>query len=96
MITKPMNVVILEGEEAVFETTVTGNPRPEVTWYSEEGELVPSDRVECARQGYKHTLVLRDCEVEESGNIRVEAVNEVGDATATVKLTVKGSDLSLK
>ena len=88
--TKPRNVDIMENEDAMFETSVHGIPKPEVEWFSGSVPLHPSNNVILEQDGDTHRLILKSCEVEQTGAIRVTATNKAGELTQEAMLTVNG------
>ena len=90
-LTKPGDVVIVEEEEAVFETRARGIPPPSVEWFLGPKPLVRSDKVVFERQGDTHRLVLSGCEMEQTGLVSVTATNKAGELTQEAMLTVKGA-----
>ena len=87
---KLSDVTIMEQEDAVFETQVTGKPEPNVEWFSGTTRLEPSDKVIYEQEATKHKVTLKTCEVKQTGPISVKVTNEAGSATTKAKLTVKG------
>ena len=94
-LTSMADVEIMEEEEAVFETIITGKPPPKVDWYSGSTRLNPSDRVSHEKEGFKHRLVLRDCQVTQTGLVTAKAANKGGTAAIEANLLVKGSDICI-
>ena len=89
-LSKPDNVEIMEKEDAVFETEAFGKPDPDVEWFSGSVPLHPSNYVILEQDGDTHRLILKTCEVEQTGAIRVTATNKAGELTQEAMLTVKG------
>ena len=89
-LSKPDDVETLEKYDAVFEARALGIPYPKIQWYWGSTLLSPSDRVELDRVGDTHRLILRSCEVEQTGAIRVTATNKAGELSEKAMLTVKG------
>ena len=42
---KPSNIESLEFEDIKFQTSVTGKPVPEITWFMADKKLEPSERI---------------------------------------------------
>ena len=84
------DVEILEGDEAVFEVSVTAKPPPEVKWYlrkmllKNEGKYTIDEDSE--RQRY--SLAVGDCRREDSGQYRCEVRNSAGEVTCAAELKV--------
>lgn len=41
----PTDSLVAEGETAIFECAVIGEPKPELKWFSDSGEIVKSERI---------------------------------------------------
>lgn len=41
----PTDLLVAEGEDAIFECAVTGEPKPNLRWYSDDGEVTHSERI---------------------------------------------------
>lgn len=41
----PTDLLVAEGEDAIFECAVTGEPKPDLRWYSDDGEVIHSRRI---------------------------------------------------
>ena len=89
-LSKLLNQDIYENEGAVFEVRITGEPEPVVTWYRNNVELKPSDRIMTSSGDGQWKLRLRHCKAEESGIITVKAVNKAGEQKTEARLTVNG------
>ena len=87
------DVTIMEQEDAVFETEVTGKPAPTVEWFTGTTKVEPSDKVIITQEDKKATITFKSCEVKQTGPVSVKVTNEAGTATAKAKLTVKGMQL---
>lgn len=88
---KPEAVECYEYENAVFETTATGKPKPTVEWTSGDVKLEPSEKmvVETLPENM-FRLTLKDVRKTQAGMVTVRAVNEVGDMSASARLRIKG------
>ena len=89
-LTKPLNVEIMEKEDAMFETRAHGKPVPEVEWLRGSTPFEASNNVILEQDGDTHRLILKSCEVEQTGAIRVTATNKAGRVTHEPTLIVKG------
>jgi len=36
---------VAEGEDAIFDCAVTGEPKPDLRWYSDDGEVIHNNRI---------------------------------------------------
>ncbi len=87
---KLTDVTVVEQEDAVFETVVTGKPAPTVEWFAGAARVDSSDRVVIEQDDSKARVTFKTCEVKQTGPISVKVTNEAGSATAKAKLTVQG------
>ena len=88
---KLTDVTIMEQEDAVFETEVTGKPAPNVEWFTGTTKVEPSDKAVIEQDETRAKVTFKTCEVKQTGPITVKVTNEAGTATVKAKLTVKGT-----
>ena len=83
---KPQGTRIVEGESQQFRVEVEGFPAPEIKWFDEDGELVPSKgHVRCDSDGTLHV----DCaELDDEGQYTCIALNMAGETSASIELLV--------
>nr|XP_033332552.1 uncharacterized protein LOC117223969 isoform X8 [Megalopta genalis] len=86
----PTDSLVAEGENAIFDCAVIGEPKPELKWFSDSGEITGNDRI-LIEQKEDGTGVLRLLSVipEDRGNYIVKAVNVHGKAKAFARLVVR-------
>lgn len=41
----PTDLLVAEGENAIFECVVVGEPKPDLRWFSDDGEMIHNGRV---------------------------------------------------
>lgn len=41
----PTDLLVAEGENAIFECVVIGEPKPDLRWYSDDGEMIHNGRI---------------------------------------------------
>lgn len=75
-----------EFETAVFECEVS-KPNLKPRWFKGEQEIKDMERFEATSVGTKHTLTIRECEIQDAVTYKV-VVEEGVESTA--KLTVEG------
>ena len=88
----PTNMDVLEGDPVEIEIGYRGNPKPAVTWYHNNVELVApatQDSDPVALMG-SHSLVLNVVMETNGGTYRAELVNSYGSDIVTVSLNVSG------
>ena len=83
------DVTVTEGETALFEVEVTGNPTPDIEWFSNGAKIEGSEETLFESDGDIHRLVLKNILSEDEGDYMVTATNEVGKVSSTGKLSVK-------
>lgn len=82
--------MIAEGEEARFECSVTGEPKPSVIWYLNGEVLLESDRVKIVSdESGRSILKISPTTPNDKGNYTAKATNRVGEAKSFAKLVVK-------
>ena len=76
------------GEDAEFLVNVVGEPKPDVKWFIND-ELVPENpKFSCKEEKDAISLVIKNCTVEDSGNVKCVAVNSAGEALSEAALNV--------
>ena len=95
-VTDPDDVEVEEEEDARFEVTVTGRPEPEVEWLLAATHLSPSERFVFEEEGGRHSLIIKGCQIEETGMITVRATNKAGSHYTIAQLNVRGWWLELR
>jgi len=84
-----LDLDIKEGEDAQFNVVVSANPEAEVDWFL--GDDLLKDEECCqilVENGNSHTLVLGDCDQEDSGIVRCVARNNLGEESCQCNLQV--------
>jgi len=84
------NLTVVDGQQAVFEATVTGIPSPEVTWFHEGHQITHSEDFQIIKEGQKCFLVIKEIFPEDSGIFTFRATNAAGVAECSALLTVEG------
>uniref|UniRef100_A0A1I8GNE9 Ig-like domain-containing protein n=1 Tax=Macrostomum lignano TaxID=282301 RepID=A0A1I8GNE9_9PLAT len=82
-----------EGQRAVFEVTVAGNPAPTVAWYKDGVRVSSSSdadgrRIQVSQTGGTATLVISSAVESDSGVVACVAENPLGRETTDVSLRV--------
>ncbi|XP_043525686.1 uncharacterized protein LOC122536948 isoform X6 [Frieseomelitta varia] len=86
----PTDSLVAEGETAIFECAVIGEPKPELKWFSDSGEITKSERI-LIQQKEDGTSILKISSTipEDKGNYVVRAFNAHGEAKAFARLVVR-------
>ncbi|KAG1973526.1 nexilin [Pimephales promelas] len=90
---KPLkNQSVVDAEPVRFTVKITGEPKPEVTWWF-EGELLPdSEDYQYIERGETYCLYLPETFPEDEGEYMCKAVNSRGTAASTCILTIETED----
>lgn len=89
-ITKSLqDLTVTEGDTARFEVEVSGNPAPDVEWFSNGAKIEGNEETLLESDGDIRRLVLMDVVPEDEGDYMVTVTNEVGKVSCTGKLSVK-------
>ncbi|XP_012677257.2 nexilin isoform X2 [Clupea harengus] len=90
---KPLkNQSVVDAEPVRFTVKITGEPKPEVTWWF-EGEMLPdSEDYQYIDRGETYCLYLPETFPEDEGEYMCKAVNSRGTAASTCILTVETED----
>ena len=90
---KPMNKEVKEGAKAAFSATAKGKPVPEITWHKGEVQIVPTDRIKIETKYVQgdiaSTLTVDKAELEDAGELRVNAKNPAGQDNCMAKFIVQ-------
>ncbi len=93
---KPLkNQSVVDAEPVRFTVKITGEPKPEVTWWF-EGELLPdSEDYQYIERGETNCLYLPETFPEDEGEYMCKAVNSRGTAASTCILTIESKPPSV-
>ena len=77
-----------EGEDVILECVIVANPEPEVIWYRNNVPVKESKYVQLLFLGDSCKLILKNVSKDMSGEIKVRAINTLGEcqSTAFVKI----------
>ena len=85
IINKRWDVMPVEGANVTLECEAEGVPKPDVSWYLDDGQIYPSDRFDVDND----RLVIYDVEGSDSGEWKCIAENEVGSAEESEQIQVQ-------
>nr|XP_023963626.1 nexilin isoform X5 [Chrysemys picta bellii] len=89
---KPLkNVSVVDSEPVRFTVKITGEPKPEVTWWFEGEMLQDSEDYQYIERGETYCLYLPETFPEDEGEYMCKAVNSRGTAASTCILTIERS-----
>ncbi|KAL2301769.1 hypothetical protein Nmel_011165 [Mimus melanotis] len=90
---KPLkNTSVVDGEPVRFTVKITGEPKPEVTWWFEGEMLQDSEDYQYIERGETYCLYLPETFPEDEGEYMCKAVNNRGSAASTCILTIETDD----
>jgi len=84
------NQCVVEGKSATFTVEVSGNPRPNVSWFKGARELYSSNKHTITKSGNIHTLVLHDVYGEDADEYSARATNTGGSRSSMCLLEIEG------
>lgn len=67
-----------------------GTPEPSFQWFKNNKPINTGGRYDISQSVSGFTLVIKDCQVEDSGEYKCEAKNKAGTVTTAANLTVTG------
>lgn len=84
-------VEVKKGEEARLDVRISGTPEPVVDWYKDKDKIEDEGRFMIVddEENDLFSLIIEDCQPEDSGTYKCVAVNEEGEVTNVAKLTVQ-------
>ncbi|XP_031321288.2 nexilin isoform X5 [Camelus dromedarius] len=90
---KPLkNVSVVDSEPVRFTVKVTGEPKPEITWWFEGEILQDGEDYQYIERGETHCLYLPETFPEDEGEYMCKAVNSRGSAASSCILTIETDD----
>ncbi|XP_006888651.1 PREDICTED: nexilin isoform X1 [Elephantulus edwardii] len=86
------NTSVVDGEPVRFTVKVTGEPKPEVTWWFEGEILQDGEDYQYIERGETYCLYLPETFPEDEGEYMCKAVNNKGSAASTCILTIESKN----
>lgn len=88
-ITKPLeNVTVVEGEPATLECELKGEPQPDIEWFRDGEQVKESKRIKMSFDGKSSSVSFKPSELDDEGEYKCVARNELGSASTTAELLV--------
>ena len=85
------DVTVSERDTVTLEVVVSGNSPYELEWFKNAVDVTESERISLVKHDEgRFTLVIRDCEDDDTGEYYCVAQNEAGRVTCAGWLTVEG------
>ena len=80
----PVNTVKIEGETAIFNCTVDGNPEPSIDWTKDNVtlDITADPDLNQTKSGKVHFLTIQNVHRSDEGQYRCVANNSIGSATS--------------
>ncbi|XP_060875327.1 obscurin isoform X5 [Metopolophium dirhodum] len=76
---------------AILEAKVIGDPLPDIFWFKNDEEIQENERIKCMFEDDIAAIVIKNVEVEDEGEYKVFAKNELGSDTETINLLIKAA-----
>ncbi|XP_045333915.1 nexilin isoform X8 [Leopardus geoffroyi] len=86
------NTSVVDSEPVRFTVKVTGEPKPEITWWFEGEILQDGEDYQYIERGETYCLYLPETFPEDEGEYMCKAVNNKGSAASTCILTIETDD----
>lgn len=88
--TEVVDVVASQGTSAMIEASISGYPKPQITWLHDNEEVVADSRHKFLENEEEETyaLIIKNVEAADSGDYAIKAVNELGDVKTMGKLVI--------
>ena len=75
----PEDMEVLEGEHVIFDVSVSGRPRPSLTWYHNSKEIEKDPSISISSNG---TLSITSVETEHAGVYKLKGASSAGSTSA--------------
>ncbi|XP_075413625.1 nexilin isoform X2 [Tenrec ecaudatus] len=90
---KPLkNMSVVDSEPVRFTVKVTGEPKPEITWWFEGEVLQDGEDYQYIERGETYCLYIPETFPEDEGEYMCKAVNNKGSAASTCILTIESKN----
>lgn len=77
-----------EGKNAQFQCKITGQPRPNVTWYKGAREISHGGKYHMSQEGETYTLTVYDVFGEDADEYVCRAINKAGAKSTRAELVI--------
>ena len=78
------------GQSATFTCDIVGLPTPQVSWFHNYREVYDGRKVAVRQEGTTYTLVIKDVDFKDAGDVECQAKNRYGSVNMRAKLNVLG------
>jgi len=76
---------------AILEAKVIGDPLPDIIWFKNDEEIHENERIKVMFEDEIATIVIKNVEVEDEGEYKVFAKNDLGTDAETINLSIKAA-----
>ncbi|XP_050059981.1 obscurin isoform X6 [Aphis gossypii] len=76
---------------AILEAKVIGDPQPDIIWFKNDEEIQENERIKFMFEDEIAAIVIKNVEVEDEGEYKVFAKNDLGSDTETINLLIKAA-----
>ncbi|XP_026820139.1 obscurin-like isoform X5 [Rhopalosiphum maidis] len=76
---------------AILEAKVIGDPLPDIIWFKNDEEIQENERIKFMFEDEIAAIVIKNVEVEDEGEYKVLAKNDLGSDTETINLLIKAA-----
>lgn len=80
----------VEGSSVRLACRAMGTPEPGFQWYKDSEPISAGGRFDINQSVSGFTLVIKECQLEDSGEYQCEATNKVGSVSTSAKVTITG------
>ena len=85
-------MTVSERDTVTLEVVVSGSSPYELEWFKNAVDITESERISLTKhEGERFTLVIRECEDDDTGEYCCVAQNEAGRVTCAGWLTIEGT-----
>lgn len=87
--TIPQKIInVLAGKTLELDLPIVGRPPPVCSWYFRENRIKITDRVHFKSTGKFSKLVIRDTNIDDTGDYTLEVTNAVGLISEVIKVII--------
>lgn len=76
---------------AILEAKVIGDPSPNIVWFKNNEEIIENERIKIMFEDDIAALVIKNVDVEDEGEYKIMATNNVGSASEIINLLIKAA-----
>lgn len=76
---------------AILEAKVIGDPLPNIVWFKNNEEIIENERIKIMFEDDIAALVIKNVDVEDEGEYKIMATNNVGSASEIINLLIKAA-----